>query len=74
MPEQDSQSDVDPRQDTGTDDDQNPLAMAEIDNDWGSDQDDKDQPGFLKSTPAPAKLGSRQPPHLHESQEQHPRM
>ncbi|WLT11056.1 hypothetical protein [Bifidobacterium asteroides] len=35
MPEQDSQSDVDPRQDTGTDDDQNPLAMAEIDNDWG---------------------------------------
>ena len=52
MPEQDSQSDVDPRQDTGTDDDPDLLVMAEIDNDWGSDQDDKDQPGLHPRPPS----------------------
>lgn len=52
MPEQDSQSDVDPRQDTGTDDDQDLLVMAGIDNDWGSDQDDKDQPGLHPHPPS----------------------
>ena len=52
MQEQDSQSDVDLRQDTGTDDDQDLLVMAEIDNDWGSDQDDKDQPGLHPRPPS----------------------
>ncbi|MBI0136565.1 MULTISPECIES: hypothetical protein [Bifidobacterium] len=58
MPEQDSQSVADPRPDAGTDDAQVQFAMDEINHGREFEQDNKDQPGFLESTPAPTQLGT----------------
>ena len=53
MLEQDSQSVADPRPDAGTDDAQVQFAMDEFDHGREFGHDNKDQPGFLESTPAP---------------------